>query len=194
MSLLQGSKKVWIYYCRFLCASMEKFLNKQRFLIRPVRRRIPQILNAAMFIISNWHIISKTQYVRISITCPCTKFHKFKLTFYCVNFSNEKVKILFYYYQLFILYWNIILKFDVQVTVHCDKFLESNQLDTLISQMYFWNKSPHVSDSSSLHHQEFFSVHTTVVYVSKPVWHIPLLCVEWETPDDGQKNCPKHVQ
>jgi hypothetical protein len=30
--------------------------------------------------------------------------------------------------------------------------------------------------------------------VSTPVWHIPLLCVQWKTPDDGQKNCPKHVE
>jgi len=30
--------------------------------------------------------------------------------------------------------------------------------------------------------------------VSKPVWHIPLLCVRWKTPDDGQRNCPKHVK
>ena len=29
---------------------------------------------------------------------------------------------------------------------------------------------------------------------AKPVWHIPLLCVEWKTPDDGQTNCPKHVE
>jgi len=29
--------------------------------------------------------------------------------------------------------------------------------------------------------------------VYKPVWHIPLLCVQWKTPDDGQMNCPKHV-
>jgi len=28
----------------------------------------------------------------------------------------------------------------------------------------------------------------------KPVWHIPLLCVQWKTPDDGQRNCPKHVE
>jgi len=32
-----------------------------------------------------------------------------------------------------------------------------------------------------------------MVYVSKLVWHIPLLCVRWKTPDDGQRNCPKHV-
>ena len=30
--------------------------------------------------------------------------------------------------------------------------------------------------------------------VSKPVWHIPLLCVQWKTADDGQRNCPKHVE
>ena len=30
--------------------------------------------------------------------------------------------------------------------------------------------------------------------VSKPVWHIPPLCVQWKTPDDGQRNCPKHVE
>ena len=29
---------------------------------------------------------------------------------------------------------------------------------------------------------------------SQAVWHIPLLCVQWKTPDDGQRNCPKHVE
>jgi len=24
--------------------------------------------------------------------------------------------------------------------------------------------------------------------------HIPLLCVQWKTPDDGQRNCPKHAE
>jgi len=30
--------------------------------------------------------------------------------------------------------------------------------------------------------------------VSKPVWQIPLLCVQWKTTDDWQRNCPKHVE
>jgi hypothetical protein len=30
--------------------------------------------------------------------------------------------------------------------------------------------------------------------VSKPLWHIPLLCVQWKTPDAGQRDCPKHVE
>jgi len=32
------------------------------------------------------------------------------------------------------------------------------------SQIYFWNKTLHVSDSSSVRH-EFFTVHTAMVYV-----------------------------
>ena len=38
-------------------------------------------------------------------------------------------------------------------------------LDALMSQIYFWNKTLHVSDSSSVHHQKFFTVHTAMVYV-----------------------------
>jgi len=30
--------------------------------------------------------------------------------------------------------------------------------------------------------------------VSKSVRHIPLPCVQWKTPDDGQRNCSKHVE
>jgi len=29
---------------------------------------------------------------------------------------------------------------------------------------------------------------------AKPVWPIPLVGVHWKTPDDGQRNCPKHVE
>jgi hypothetical protein len=30
--------------------------------------------------------------------------------------------------------------------------------------------------------------------VGKLVWHITLLCVQWKAPDDGQRNCLKHVE
>jgi len=86
-----------------------------------------------------------------------------------------------------------------------------------MSQIYIWNKTLHVSDSSSVHHQELFTVHTEMVYViqvcwqlasrirmdsswscpqavSKHVWHIPLLCVQWKSPDEGQSNSSKHVE
>ena len=48
-----------------------------------------------------------------------------------------------------------------------------------------------------------FPLYTQQWYVSKPICrHIPYLCVQWKTPDDGQwrirddgqRNCPKHVE
>ena len=30
--------------------------------------------------------------------------------------------------------------------------------------------------------------------VCNPIWRVPLLCVHWKTPDDGQRTCPKHVE
>ena len=34
----------------------------------------------------------------------------------------------------------------------------------------FWRETLHVSDSSSVHHQEFFTVHATMVYVIQVYW------------------------
>ena len=31
-------------------------------------------------------------------------------------------------------------------------------------------------------------------HVIKPAWHITVPNVQWKTPDDGQRNCPKHVE
>ena len=42
----------------------------------------------------------------------------------------------------------------------------------LISQICSWNETLHVSDSSSVHHQEFFTVHTAVVYVIQVCWQL----------------------
>jgi hypothetical protein len=71
--------------------------------------------------------------------------------------------------------------------------------------MYSWDETLRVSDSSSVHHQEFLTVHTAMVHVIQVRWqlvhklsanlyNVPLLCVQWKTPDDGQRNCPKHVE
>jgi len=55
--------------------------------------------------------------------------------------------------------------FDVHVTVHRNKFLvikptRCTSFSNLISK-----ETLHVSDSSSVHHQELFTVHTAMVYV-----------------------------
>ena len=94
---------------------------------------------------------------------------------------------------------NILITIKVHMLVKTNRYMKMHG-ETI-------KKTLHVSDSSSVHHQEFFTVHTAMVYViqvcwqfassqavSKPVRHIPLLCVQWKTPDDGQGNCPKHVE
>jgi hypothetical protein len=85
----------------------------------------------------------------------------------------------------------------------------------------FWNETLHVSDSSSVHlssvicHAGLLTACNVICHaglltackqdqdipswscsqaVSKRVWHIPLLNVQWKTPDDGRSNCPKHVE
>ena len=56
--------------------------------------------------------------------------------------------------------------FKVHVTVHRDKFLIIEPTKcTNFSKFLFWNETLHVSDSSSVHHQEFSTLHTAVVYV-----------------------------
>jgi len=45
------------------------------------------------------------------------------------------------------------------------RFADSLQLDAPIPQIYFWNKTLHVLDISSAHHQQFFTVHTAMLYV-----------------------------
>ena len=47
-----------------------------------------------------------------------------------------------------------------------------DQLDALISQIYFWNETLHVSGSSSVHHEEFFTVRTAMVYVIQVCWQL----------------------
>jgi len=47
---------------------------------------------------------------------------------------------------------------------------------------------------SSTIRMECSSILILLAALSKPVWHIPLRCVQWKAPDNGQRNCPKHVE
>jgi hypothetical protein len=50
--------------------------------------------------------------------------------------------------------------FDVHVTVHRDKFLTTKSTGWTNFSNLFLEWTVHVSDSSSVHHQEFFTVHS----------------------------------
>jgi len=45
---------------------------------------------------------------------------------------------------------NTVIEFDTQRTVHRDIFLQYNQNDALISEIYFCNRTLHVSDRFSV--------------------------------------------
>ena len=51
------------------------------------------------------------------------------------------------------------------MTVHCDKFYIIKPTRCTNFSISFWNETLHVSDSSCVRHQEFFTVHTSMVYV-----------------------------
>ena len=100
--------------------------------------------------------------------------------------------------------------FDVHVTMHRDKFLIIKPTRcSNFSNLFFEGNSTcfrqflcsssdvfHCTHSSGICHTGFADC--LLVGASKqsakPVWHIPLLCVQWKTYDDGQRNCLKHVE
>ena len=62
--------------------------------------------------------------------------------------------------------------FDVHVTVHRDKFLIIKPTRCNKFSNLFWKETLHVSGSSSVHHQEFFTAHKTMVYVTQAYWQL----------------------
>ena len=82
-------------------------------------------------------------------------------------------------------------------------YYKKNQRHSLISQIYFLNRTPHVSDRFSFHHQESSTVYTAIgicrtgyadcLLAGSGCSMFLLLCMQYQTPDDGQKTCPKRV-
>ena len=58
------------------------------------------------------------------------------------------------------------------MTVHRDKFRKIKPTRCTNFSNLLWNETLHVSDSSSVHHQEFFTVHTAMVYVIHVFWQL----------------------
>jgi len=109
------------------------------------------------------------------------------------------------------------LLFDVHVSVHRDKFLiiKPTRCTNFSSLLLKWNSTCfgqflcpssgvfHCTHSNCICHTGLRTAckqdqnvpsWSCLQAVRKPVWHIQLLCVQWKTPDDGQRNCPKHVE
>jgi hypothetical protein len=95
--------------------------------------------------------------------------------------------------------------YDVHVTVHRDKFviIKQTRRTNFSNSFSEWNATcfgPFLCPSSGVFHCTHSNgiCHTGLLTaysqaVSKPVRHIPLLCLQWITPDDVQRKCPKYV-
>jgi len=56
-----------------------------------------------------------------------------------------------------------------------------------LSKFIYWNKAVHVSDSSFVHHQEFFTVHTSMICVIQLASRIRTELVPSMGPDPARK-------
>jgi hypothetical protein len=83
--------------------------------------------------------------------------------------------------------------FYVHVTAHPKKFIFNKTNRYTNFPNLFRQKTLHVSGSSSARRQEFCTVNSALVYWMHFWFHIPKPNVQWKTPVDGQRNCPKHV-
>jgi len=71
-------------------------------------------------------------------------------------------------------------------------------------KIYCWSRTLHVSNSFSEHYQESSTVHTAIGLCHTdfadclPQQNLCdiylLLCVQCQTPGEGQRNCPEHVE
>jgi hypothetical protein len=68
-------------------------------------------------------------------------------------------------YDLYVCIRIYLNKFDVHVTVHRGKFIILKPTRCTDFSNLFWNENLRISDSSSVHHQEVFNLHTAMVYV-----------------------------
>ena len=95
------------------------------------------------------------------------------------------------------------------------EYFLNNQPDALIIPIWFCHKTLHVSCIFSAHHQQFSTVHSALVRImqvsddrfqaesgwnllgsdhQEPAWNLLVPNVQYRTPDDGQRGCPKHVE
>ena len=89
------------------------------------------------------------------------------------DFCNLVLK---FKHKLYIALWSALCslkgKFWVRQCKQVKRILTLKQINALISLIYFWNKTLYVSDSYSVHHQGFFTVHTAMLHVIPFCWQL----------------------
>jgi len=80
-----------------------------------------------------------------------------------------------------------------EALIFTNLFLSRNS--TCFGQFFFPSSGVHCIFSTGIYHASFMTafkhvqVGTCLKAVIKISWHIPVLNIQWRTPDDGQRNC-----
>ena len=100
-------------------------------------------------------------------------------------------------------------EFYVHVTVHRNNFFLIKPTDALIFPNLFLSKNStcfgqflcpsswifHCTFGTGICHANLMTARSWCsILVIKLAWHIPVPNVQWKTPEDGLRNCPKHVE
>jgi len=122
------------------------------------------------------------------------------------SFPNPELRI-FYSYDIVLivarglLMLKVLYKFDVHVTVHRDKFLIIKPTWCTNFSILFleWNSTcfgqflcPSSGGFHCTHNNGIY--HTSLLTACEQDQDGTVLCVQWKTPDDGQRNYPKYVE
>ena len=81
--------------------------------------------------------------------------------------------------------WTNSIRTDFHVTLAISFIIQPTRCTNFTNLFWHVTETLHISDSSSVHHQEFIhctlsrSICSCSKAVYKPVWHIPLLSVQW---------------
>jgi len=82
--------------------------------------------------------------------------------------------------------------------VHLKNILIYIQQGATLHSLFYLETALHVSGRAGLltacEQEQYVPSWSCSQAVSKPVWYIPLLFVQCKTPNDGQRNCPKHAE
>jgi len=125
-----------------------------------------------------------------------------------------KYEIMVTKYKIMVTKYEILYYFYIHVTVHHNKFLFNKTNRRTNSKIYFYVKKFYMFPAVPLPIIRSFPLYIQHCYMpcrfddsfqGRPswsclnavithAWHIPVPNVQWKTPDDGQRNCPKHVE
>ena len=153
--------------------------------------RLQQFIFSLLISAGVLHIVSVTRYFLSFIQKKHISSNPHTLSFY--PSPHLPISTLAWFSLLHKIFYALVPKFLSSVALFRIKYLHDCSFLLIIkptrctiSQISLWNRTLHVSDSFFVHLLASSQHNLYDIYL--------LLCVQCQTPDDGQRNCPKRVE